>query len=163
MVGWHHQFDGHELGQIPGDGEGQRGLVCCSPLGHEESDTTWKLNNDNSSSGTSMYKLWGDTIQLTTVCETRKRYLYQEKREGVGGGVYSVAFSWQLGWKVGEVLLSRSGTSVLLHWPLSLVLPLSWASSHYGGFSHGSWLPRRSTPGRVNVEASDLRHPTASH
>ena len=20
MVGWHHQFNGHELGQIPGDG-----------------------------------------------------------------------------------------------------------------------------------------------
>ena len=25
MAGWHHRFDGHELGQIPGDGEGQRG------------------------------------------------------------------------------------------------------------------------------------------
>ena len=44
----------------------------------------------------------------------------------MGGGVHSVAFSWQLGWKVGEVLLRRSGTSVLLHWPLSPVLPLSW-------------------------------------
>ena len=26
MVGWHHQFNGHELGQTPGDGEGQGGL-----------------------------------------------------------------------------------------------------------------------------------------
>ena len=28
MVGWHHWFNGHELGQTPGDGEGQGGLVC---------------------------------------------------------------------------------------------------------------------------------------
>ena len=127
---------------------------------------TWQLNN-NSNSGISTYKFSGDTIQLTTLCETRKRYpvyrvLYQEKHEGVGGDVYSVAFSWQLGWKVGEVLLCRSGTSVLLRWPFSLVLPVSWASSHYGGFLPGSCLPRRSSPGRVNVEASDLRRLTAS-
>ena len=30
MVGWHHQFNGHELGQTLGDGEGQEGLVWCS-------------------------------------------------------------------------------------------------------------------------------------
>ena len=23
MIEWHHQFNGHELGQTPGDGEGQ--------------------------------------------------------------------------------------------------------------------------------------------
>ena len=34
MVGWHHQFNGHELGQTLEDSEGQRGLVCCSPWGH---------------------------------------------------------------------------------------------------------------------------------
>ena len=28
-----------------GDGEGQRGLVCCSPLHCKESDTTEQLNN----------------------------------------------------------------------------------------------------------------------
>ena len=31
MVGWHHGFIEHELGQILGDGEGQRNLVCLSP------------------------------------------------------------------------------------------------------------------------------------
>ena len=31
MVGRHHSFNGHELEQTPGDGEGQGGLVCCSP------------------------------------------------------------------------------------------------------------------------------------
>ena len=44
MVGWHHQFNGCELGQIPGDGEGQRSLACCSPWGREESNMTWWLN-----------------------------------------------------------------------------------------------------------------------
>ena len=28
MVRWHHQLDGHEFEQTPGDGEGQRSLVC---------------------------------------------------------------------------------------------------------------------------------------
>ena len=41
MVGWHHQFIGHEFGQTLGDGEGPGGLECCSPWGGEESDTTW--------------------------------------------------------------------------------------------------------------------------
>jgi len=27
MVGWHHGFNGHELGQTPRDGEGQGGLI----------------------------------------------------------------------------------------------------------------------------------------
>ena len=30
MVWWHHQFNGNELGQTPGDGEGQGSLACCS-------------------------------------------------------------------------------------------------------------------------------------
>ena len=41
MVGWHHQFNGHELGQTPRDGGGQGGLACCSLLGCKESDMTW--------------------------------------------------------------------------------------------------------------------------
>ena len=43
-VGWHHQLDGHEFEQAPGVGDGQVGLVCCSPWGHKESDTTEQLN-----------------------------------------------------------------------------------------------------------------------
>ena len=39
MVGWHHQLDGHEFGQAPGVGDGQGGLVCCSPWGCKGSDT----------------------------------------------------------------------------------------------------------------------------
>ena len=43
MAEWHHQCNGHELGQTSGDGEGQRGLACCRPRGHEESDMTGRL------------------------------------------------------------------------------------------------------------------------
>ena len=40
MVGWHHQLNGHEFEQTPGDSEGQGSLACCSPRGHKESDMT---------------------------------------------------------------------------------------------------------------------------
>ena len=40
MVGWHHRLNGHEFDQALGDGEGLGSLVCCSPLGHKESDMT---------------------------------------------------------------------------------------------------------------------------
>ena len=30
MVGWHHQLNGHEFEQAPGDGDGQGSLVCWS-------------------------------------------------------------------------------------------------------------------------------------
>ena len=33
MVGWHHQVNGHEFEQAPGDGERQGSLACCSPWG----------------------------------------------------------------------------------------------------------------------------------
>ena len=35
LAGWHHQLNGHEFEQIPGDSEGQRSLAV-----HKESDTT---------------------------------------------------------------------------------------------------------------------------
>ena len=41
MVGWHHRFNAHELGQTPGDDEGQGGPVCCNPRGCKELDTAW--------------------------------------------------------------------------------------------------------------------------
>ena len=44
MAGWHYQCIGHELGQTPRGGEGQGGLVCCSPRGHKELHMTGRLN-----------------------------------------------------------------------------------------------------------------------
>ena len=40
MVGWHHQLNGHEFEQTPGDSEGQGSLMCCSSGGCEELDMT---------------------------------------------------------------------------------------------------------------------------
>ena len=40
MVGWHHRFHGHEFEQTSGVGDGQGNLVCCSPWGRKELDTT---------------------------------------------------------------------------------------------------------------------------
>ena len=45
MVGWRHRLNGYEFEQTLGDGEGQGSLVCCSPWGHKELDTTEQLNN----------------------------------------------------------------------------------------------------------------------
>ena len=46
MVGWHHQFDGHEYEQALGVGVVQGSLACCSPWGRKELDTTEQLNNN---------------------------------------------------------------------------------------------------------------------
>ena len=35
MAGWHHQCNGHELGETSGDSKGQDGLWCCSPWGRK--------------------------------------------------------------------------------------------------------------------------------
>ena len=50
MVGWHHQLDGLEFEQAPGDGEGQGRLAFCSPWGHKELDMTERL---------SLFLVWG--------------------------------------------------------------------------------------------------------
>ena len=39
MAGWDHWCNRQELGQTSGDGERQRGLVCCSPQGHRVGNT----------------------------------------------------------------------------------------------------------------------------
>ena len=43
MVVWHHRLYGHEFEQALGVGNGQGGLVCCSPWGCKELDTTKQL------------------------------------------------------------------------------------------------------------------------
>ena len=44
MVGWYHWPNGYKFEQGLGDCEGQGSLVCCSPWGHKELDTTKWLN-----------------------------------------------------------------------------------------------------------------------
>ena len=40
IVRWHRELNGREFKQAPGVGAGQGSLVCNSPRGHKESDTT---------------------------------------------------------------------------------------------------------------------------
>ena len=47
MVEWHHSLSGHEFEQTLGNSEGQRSLVCCSSWGHNELDTSERMNNNN--------------------------------------------------------------------------------------------------------------------
>ena len=46
MVGWHHRLRGHEFEEVPGAGDEQGGLACCSPCGCKQSETTERLNNN---------------------------------------------------------------------------------------------------------------------
>ena len=46
MVGWHHWLNGHEFEQVPGDGDGQGSLVCCSPWG-ERVAHVWVIEQHN--------------------------------------------------------------------------------------------------------------------
>ena len=44
MVGWHHLLHGHEFAQALGVCDEQGSLLCCSPWGCKDSDTTERLN-----------------------------------------------------------------------------------------------------------------------
>ena len=46
-VGWHHQLNGHEFERALAGGVGQGSLTWCSLWGHEESDMTELMNNNN--------------------------------------------------------------------------------------------------------------------
>ena len=46
MVGWHHQLNGHEFEQTPGDSEGQGSLTYYSPWSCKDMDMTKPLNSE---------------------------------------------------------------------------------------------------------------------
>ena len=45
-VGRHHPLNGHEFDQVPGDGDGQGSLACCSPWDCKESEISEQLSWD---------------------------------------------------------------------------------------------------------------------
>ena len=75
-VGWHHWLKGHEFEQSQGDGEGQRSLMCCSPWGCKELDTTKWLNNNNVQEFPWVMRPTGDEqerVAVESTCHWRKR------------------------------------------------------------------------------------------
>ena len=72
MVGWHHWVKGHKFEQAPGVGGGQGSLVCCSPWGHKESDTTkWlnsKVNFESACRVSDIQKYKGISLRLDLIC-----------------------------------------------------------------------------------------------
>ena len=64
IVGWHHQLDGHEFEQTPGDSEGQESLACCSPWGHKDKATghDWATEQQPLSFRTPSCLLWSSSV-----------------------------------------------------------------------------------------------------
>ena len=49
MLRQHHRLNGHESEQTLRDSKGQESLACCSPWGHEESDTAQRMSSHSQS------------------------------------------------------------------------------------------------------------------
>ena len=58
---WHHWLNGYEFEQTPGSGDGQGGLVCCSPWGHK----SWTWLSDWTERN---YMVKWQDLLLTTAC-----------------------------------------------------------------------------------------------
>ena len=70
MGGWYHQLNGHEFEQALGDGGGQGNLVCCSPWGCKESDTTEQLKTN---------RWWGGQGYTGRLALTYTHYCIQKR------------------------------------------------------------------------------------
>ena len=64
MVGWHHRLNGHEFEQVPGVGDGQGSLACCSPWDLKKLDMTERLYWTEYRPGPSMFLQMGKPIIL---------------------------------------------------------------------------------------------------
>ena len=102
MVGWHHWFSGHEFVHTPGDVEGKGGLVCCSPWGHKESNTTEWLNWTSKAVGNTEAR-WGTTINWPThFVPYTFTHVHASRAHTVGEGQGSLACCSPWGRKVSE-------------------------------------------------------------
>ena len=59
---WYNRFSGHKFEQTLGDSEGQGILSCCGPWCCKESDTTERLNNNKSNTGTKTHRKQGTKL-----------------------------------------------------------------------------------------------------
>ena len=87
MVGWCHQFSGHEFEQALGDGERQGSLAYCSPC----PDTTERLTATNE-------ELWGflgSSSGRESTCNEENSCLIPGLGSSHGEGIaYSLQYSW---------------------------------------------------------------------
>ena len=67
MVGWHRWLNGHEFEQAPVVGDGQGGLLCCSPRGRKELD--W---NELNWTGGRERRGWGEKQASVHWCKGRR-------------------------------------------------------------------------------------------
>ena len=81
MVGWHHRLNGLEFEQTPADDKGQGSLICCSPWGLKESDTTERLNNNQRDNDGTYFigDLWGLNRFIYIIDLDRVWYIEQVK------------------------------------------------------------------------------------
>ena len=88
MVRWHHRLNGHKFEHAPGVGHGQGNLVCCSPRGRKELDTTDRLNNNKDN--------WCNHTVLS------------ERSQSQEATVYMIPFTWHSGKGTMTVMEKRS-------------------------------------------------------
>ena len=99
MVGWHHWLNGHEFEQVPGVGDGQGSLVCCSPWGRKESDMTEQLNWTNEAEQASL--VTQSVKNLPAIRETGVWSLGWEDSLEEGMATHSSILAWRIAWTEG--------------------------------------------------------------
>ena len=70
-MAWHHQFNGHELEQTLGDGEGQGSLAWYSPWDHKELETTEQQSGELSICLVGKGGAWWATVHGVTKSQTQ--------------------------------------------------------------------------------------------
>ena len=97
IVGRHDQLNGSEFEQVPGDGERQGSLGCCSPWGRKESYMTERLNNNKDS--TTRASLVAQTVKnLPAMQETRVQSLGWDDPLEKGMATHSSSLSREIPW-----------------------------------------------------------------
>ena len=80
MIGWHHQFNGHEFNQALGDGEGQGSLACSNPWGRKKLDTT---------------SFPGSSVGKESICNAGDPSWISGSERSPGEGIgYPLQYSW---------------------------------------------------------------------
>ena len=96
MVGWHHWLDRYEFEQVPGVGDGQGSLACCSPWGCKESDVTEQLNWTDEAEWASLVAQ--SVKNLPAMWETWVWSLGWEDPLEEGMATHSSILAWRIAW-----------------------------------------------------------------